>query len=351
MAVKQPPATRARWLGPGRRGRPALSAVLLVATGIALYTLWPALVSVFSSWRGLRDLDPVWFLLMVAAETASFACIWALLRLALGVTDWFFPATAQLTANAFSRIVPGGAAAGGTMQYQMLTRTGAEGARVATSLTTVSLVTTGGLVALPLLALPALLTGIPIQGRLAQAVWMGLIFFALLAAAGAVALFFDRPLLLVGRFFQRLRNLVLRRRPTLDNLPKRLLFERDLIRTTLGTRWFRALLLAVGAPVLDYVALLLALVAVGAKIYPSMVLLAYVVGAVAGMIPLTPGGLGFVEAGLAGTLVLAGVSAADSALAILAYRLVSYWLPMPAGGAAYLLYRRRLQRLGREETA
>ena len=34
-------------------------------------------------------------------------------------------------------------------------------------------------------------------------------------------------------------------------------------------------------------------------------------------------------------LVLAGVGAADAALATFAYRLASYWLPLPAGAAAW----------------
>jgi uncharacterized protein (TIRG00374 family) len=59
------------------------------------------------------------------------------------------------------------------------------------------------------------------------------------------------------------------------------------------------------------------------------------------LIPLTPGGLGFVEAGLVGTLTLAGVSAHDAVLATLTYRLVSYWLPIPAGAVAYGAFRRR----------
>jgi uncharacterized protein (TIRG00374 family) len=59
------------------------------------------------------------------------------------------------------------------------------------------------------------------------------------------------------------------------------------------------------------------------------------------MIPITPGGLGFVEAGLAATLTLAGVSSGDAVLATLAYRLVSYWLPLVLGPIAYRLHRRR----------
>ena len=60
-----------------------------------------------------------------------------------------------------------------------------------------------------------------------------------------------------------------------------------------------------------------------------------------GTLPLTPGGLGFVEAGLTGTLALAGVGAGAAVVATLAYRLVSFWLPIPAGGVAAVIHKRR----------
>ena len=49
------------------------------------------------------------------------------------------------------------------------------------------------------------------------------------------------------------------------------------------------------------------------------------------LIPITPGGLGFVEAGLTGVLTLAGIPASEAVLATLLYRLAAYWLPMIAG--------------------
>jgi uncharacterized protein (TIRG00374 family) len=98
---------------------------------------------------------------------------------------------------------------------------------------------------------------------------------------------------------------------------------------------------------LDYCALLLALAAVGAEPRVSLVLLAYTTSQLLAMIPVTPGGLGFVEAGLTGLLVLAGVSAGDAAVATLAYRLVSYWLPLPAGAVAMVVHRLSRQRQDR----
>ena len=67
-------------------------------------------------------------------------------------------------------------------------------------------------------------------------------------------------------------------------------------------------------------------------------------------IPLTPGGLGFVEVGLVATLGLAGVGAAEATTAVLAYRLVSFWLPIPAGATAGALFRRRFAGKGAVET-
>jgi uncharacterized protein (TIRG00374 family) len=92
---------------------------------------------------------------------------------------------------------------------------------------------------------------------------------------------------------------------------------------------------------LDFGALLCALRAVGAEPRPSLFVLAYAAAGLLGLVPLTPGGLGFVEAGLVGTLMLAGVPAHEAVVATRTYRLVSYWLPIPAGGLAYIVFSRR----------
>ena len=92
---------------------------------------------------------------------------------------------------------------------------------------------------------------------------------------------------------------------------------------------------------LDYMVLLVALIAVGSQPRPSLVLVAFAGSAVLGMIPLTPGGLGFVEVGLTAMLVAAGIPGPDATLATLAYRLFQFWLPIPAGAVAYVVFKRR----------
>ena len=319
--------------------------VVLAATGIGLYVVWPSLAAVFSSGPQLRTVNPLWGIPMVLAEVASFACMWALLRLALDVKPWFPVATAQLAGNAFSRIVPGGAAAGGAMQFDMLRQAGIGTTWAATSVAAVSLISTATLLGLPVISIAVILvTGASVERNLFRVGSIAVVVCLAAMAGGAVLLFADRPLLWLGGAIQRVRNRLLRRRAPLWGLPARLVDERDLIRRVLGAGWWKALIYSAGNWLLDLTVLLIALAAVGAQPRASVVLLAYVVAAFLGMIPVTPGGLGFVEAGLVATLGLAGIGTDQALLATLVYRLVSYWLPMPTGAVAYVLAGRKYGR-------
>jgi uncharacterized membrane protein YbhN (UPF0104 family) len=90
--------------------------------------------------------------------------------------------------------------------------------------------------------------------------------------------------------------------------------------------------------------LVAALRATGAEPQPSLVLLAYSAAGIVALFPITPGGLGIVEASLSGLLILAGARPAYAFLATLAHRVASYWLPLLAGPPAYLLFRHRYGR-------
>jgi hypothetical protein len=59
------------------------------------------------------------------------------------------------------------------------------------------------------------------------------------------------------------------------------------------------------------------------------------------LVPLTPGGLGFVEAGLGHVVTIAGASRPEAHLAIATYRLAATWLPCLAGFVALVLFQRR----------
>jgi uncharacterized protein (TIRG00374 family) len=165
--------------------------------------------------------------------------------------------------------------------------------------------------------------------------------FGVLFSLGAAMLAFDRPLVAVSRLAQRVRNRLRPRTEPLHELPARLLRERDRIVSIVGRRWKAALSAGIGRWAFDYASLLAALAAVGATPRPALVLVAFCVANLLAQVPLTPGGLGIVEAGLTATLTLAGVSPADAVLTTFAYRLMTYWLPLPLGLLGAVLHRRR----------
>ncbi len=80
---------------------------------------------------------------------------------------------------------------------------------------------------------------------------------------------------------------------------------------------------------LDATVLWMVLAALGHTVDPLVLFIAYAVANVLGLLPITPGGVGVVEAVLGSSLVAAGVPAHLALVGVLAWRLVNYWLPDP----------------------
>jgi uncharacterized protein (TIRG00374 family) len=73
----------------------------------------------------------------------------------------------------------------------------------------------------------------------------------------------------------------------------------------------------------------------------SIILMGYLIGQLGGLLPI-PGGLGGIDGGLFGTLVVYGTPVATTAAAVLAYRVILFWLPLIVGALAFLSLRRGL---------
>lgn len=78
--------------------------------------------------------------------------------------------------------------------------------------------------------------------------------------------------------------------------------------------------------------------AFGASPPLAAVVLAYYVGQLANVLPL-PGGIGGVEGGMIGAAIAFGVNGSTAVLAVLAYRVISFWLPILPGSIAYFRLR------------
>lgn len=74
--------------------------------------------------------------------------------------------------------------------------------------------------------------------------------------------------------------------------------------------------------------------AVGYTAPLATLILGYIIGYLANLIPI-PGGIGVLEGGLVGTLILYGAPATQPTAAVLVYHAIAFWIPSLGGLWAY----------------
>jgi uncharacterized protein (TIRG00374 family) len=81
--------------------------------------------------------------------------------------------------------------------------------------------------------------------------------------------------------------------------------------------------------------------AVGTTPPLTIILMGYLIGQLGGLLPI-PGGVGGIDGGLIGTLIVYGAPAAATAAAVLLYRVILFWIPLLTGAVAFASLRKAL---------
>lgn len=311
-------------------------ATLLVVAALIEFFVLPQVAGARRAAHLLDQVSPALVGLGVALEAAALLTYFQLTRsLVPKASRPSFRRMAQieLSTLGLSHVVPGGSGPASALAFRLLASAGVRPTDAAFALATQGL---GSAVVLNLILWVALVVSIPLRGT------RPLYTFA--AGVGVVVFGFF-TFLVVGltraedKTARRLCRIA-SRLPFLDGdkveevvhrLASRL---RELARDPgLVTR---AVLWAAANWLLDAASLWVFIAAFGYRTSVDGLLVAYGLANVMAAVPITPGGLGIFEGVLTPTLVGFGVPADIAVLGVVGYRLVNFWLPIPAGGLAYL---------------
>jgi hypothetical protein len=288
----------------------------------------------------LGSVDP-WLLgLAVVLETLSLAAYAWMTRALLGEANrpgFGVVFGAVVASTGTNHVVPGGVATTAAVNYRLLGRAGVPAGELGFALGTQAI---GSAVVLNVILWCALVASIPASGF--QPV------YATAAAVGVVVIgAFGIAVTTMLRGRERLADLIARaagRLPRVDAQAVRsaMLNIADQVRALAEDRrrLRTVIIFAAGNWLLDAAALWVVVAAFGAAPGVIGLLVAYGLANVMAAIPVSPGGLGIVEAVLIPTLVGFGTPRAEAAIAVVAYRLVNFWLPIPAGAISYLAVER-----------
>jgi uncharacterized protein (TIRG00374 family) len=245
----------------------------------------------------------------------------------------------DLSTLAVSHVLPGGTAGGDGLGYRLLTNEGVSGSDAGLALAIQGI---GSALVLNAILWMALIVSIPLTGFnpiYATAAIIG----ALLLAAFAGLVFFltkgeERAAIVLRNLVIRLPFLKQSAADTADRVVHQIAAR---IRVMAADRGLlrRAVLWAAANWLLDAASLFVFLAAFGHIENPDGLLVAYGLAYVLAAIPVTPGGLGVVEGVLVPSLVGFGTTRGIAIVAVLGYRLVNFWLPIPVGAGAYLSLR------------
>jgi uncharacterized protein (TIRG00374 family) len=323
--------------------------VVVVALVAAIYVLLPRIVGIQDSIGLLDDATPAWIVVALAFNVLAFFSYVALFRGVVGENvlhlEWRESYQITLAGLAATRLFSAGGAGGIILTYWALRKAGMERRQTACRMVAFLVL----LYAVYMLALVVdgilLRTGVVhgenpigltiVPAGLAGAVIMVFLLIALIPQDVERRLDAFAQGYRYARFAHRLASgpatLASGTRTAID-------FVRN------PSRGGMAVAGAVGFWAANIGILWAAFHAFDIHVPLAVVVQGFFVGMVANLFPFAPGGVGAVDAGMIGTFVLFGVPSAEVFAAVLIYRLIAFWLPIPPGFIAFLQLRKTVAR-------
>ena len=318
------------------KGRIIALVVSVVVIAVVFAFALPKIANYGDVWGVVKGLSWEWIALLVGGTLLNLATYAPPWMAALPGLSYLHATRVTLASTALSTVAPGGAAVGMATSFAMLKAWGFRGRPVGLAVVVTSVWNQLVILGVPILAV----AGVVAEGgrnRTVELVAMiGLAVFAVIVAGFAIGLSSARLARLVGDRAARWASWALhlvKRAPVKWNGESFVRFREETV-DLIRKRWLFLTLGTLAGHLTVFIVLIVSVRAVGiprAEVTIVEAFAAWAVARVLGSIPLTPGGVGFVELGLTGVLVAFGASNAEAVAATLIYRFLTI-LPTLAFG-------------------
>ena len=310
--------------------------LLFILALIIEYLVIPELVGASKNLYLLGRVSIPWMIAGLALEAASLFCYALLTRELLppegrpGISRLF---RIDLAAAAVAHMIPAGTIGSAGVGYSLFTSEGLDGTDVGVMMATKGM---GSTIVLNVLLWLSLVISIPLSGFRAIYATVAIVGAVLLALIAALIIGLTRGAPRAGRILHTVGDKI----PGVggDRLEKIVLQADESLRRLASNRrlMIGSLTWASLNWLLDAASLWCFIAAFGAFANPVGLFAAYGIANVLGAIPITPAGLGVIDSVTPVLLVSFGLTRNVATLGVLAWRLVNFWLPIPAGIAAYI---------------
>jgi uncharacterized membrane protein YbhN (UPF0104 family) len=325
---------------------------IVLVVGIFVYAI-PKFADYSSVWKQITEMTWLELVTLVAATAFNLLTYWWQNMAAIPGLGLWQAAVNNQTSTSVADTIPGGGYIAVGVSYAMYRSWGFSNAAIALSVLVTGIWNIFMKLGLPVIALVLLV----ITGKSSAALVLGALI-GLAVLVGAVIVFalvlWKRDLARrIGTALGRVASSIQRvfRRPAVQDWGEAAVrFRRQTI-DLVASRWLALTLTTVVSHLALYFVLLLALRHVGVseqEVTWAQVLGIFAFGRLVTALPVTPGGLGFVELSYIGGLILAGRDHADVpadvfhaqvAAAVLVFRTLTYGIQIPIGAFTYLIWR------------
>ncbi len=324
-----------------------ITALIVLLMFAAIYVLLPKLIGLEDAIQKMQEGEWQWFVVAVGFNVLAFASYVALFRGVIGENlvhlDWRESYQITMAGLAASRVLSAGGAGGVILSYWALRKAGMRRAEAAKRMVAflvllyafyvIAVIVFGVLLETGVLAGPN-----PVSMTIVPA-----------AIAGGVLIGFMLIMLIPGD---------LQRRLSLEgnNWASRLALKLSTVPATISTggrmavgfmrtprKGGLAIIGAVGFWASNIGILWATFMAFGIAVPLGVLVMGFFVGMAANLAP-DPAGVGAVDGGLIGAFVIFGLPATTVIAAVLVYRLIAFWMPLPPGIVAFLQLRRTVAR-------